>query len=176
MSPTDPKEIELIIKSLSSNRSTGQASIPTSILKMFKKDLKTPLSNLVNLSFEYGAFPEILKIPSITPIYRKDDPLSWYNYRQIYVLSNVSKIMEKRLFFFPENNSYLYEFKFGFRNKTSTNNALIYITEKIREALDQGLLASGVNIDLQKHLTQRIIQSYLRNSTTTVIQKSQITG
>ena len=143
---------------------------------MFKKDLKTPLSNLVNLSFEYGAFPEILKIPSITPIYRKDDPLSWYNYRQISVLSNVSKIMEKRLFFCPENNSYLYEFKFGFRNKTSTNNALIYITEKIREALDQGLLASGVNIDLQKHLTQRIIQSYLRNSTTTVLEKSQITG
>ena len=143
---------------------------------MFKKDLKTPLSNLVNLSFEYGAFPEILKIPSITPIYRKDDALSWYNYRQISVLSNVSKIMEKCLFFFPENNSYLYEFKFGFRNKTSTNNALIYITEKIREALDQGLLASGVNIDLQKHLTQRIIQSYLRNSTTTVLEKSQITG
>ena len=135
---------------------------------MFKKDLKTPLSNLVNLSFEYGAFPEILKIPSVTLIYRKDDPLSWDNYRPISVLSNISKIMEKRLFFFPENNNSLYEFKFGFRNKTSTNNALIHITEKIREALDQGLLASGVNIDLQKYLTQRIIESYLRNSTTTV--------
>ena len=161
---------------LSSNRSTGQASIPKSILKMFKKDLKTPLSNLVNLSFEYGAFPEILKIPSVTPIYRKDDPLSWDNYRPISVLSNISKIMEKRLFFFPENNNYLYEFKFGFRNKASTNNALNHITEKIREALDQGLLASGVNIDPQKYLTQRIIESYLRNSTTTVKEKSQMTG
>ena len=54
-SPTDPEEIELIIKSLSSNKRAGLTSIPISILKMFMKKLKTPLSNLVNLSFECGA-------------------------------------------------------------------------------------------------------------------------
>ena len=70
-SPTDPEEIELLIKSLSSNKTTGPASIPTNILKMFKKELKTPLSNLLNLSFECGAFPEILKATSVTPIFKK---------------------------------------------------------------------------------------------------------
>ena len=72
--PTDPEEIELLIKSLSSNKSTGPARIPTNMLKMFKEELKTPLSNLINLSFECGAFPEILKTISVTPIYKKDDP------------------------------------------------------------------------------------------------------
>ena len=38
----------------------------------------------------------------------------------------------------------------AFGNKTSTKHALIHITEKIKEALDQGLLACGVYIDLQK--------------------------
>ena len=33
---------------------------------------------------------------------------------------------------------------------TSTNHALIHITEKIRETLDKGMLACGVFIDLQK--------------------------
>ena len=40
LSPTDPKEIELIIKSLSSNKIAAPESIPTSILKMFNKQLK----------------------------------------------------------------------------------------------------------------------------------------
>ena len=71
---------------------------------MFKKELKTPLSNLLNLSFECGAFPEILKTASVTPTCKKDDTLSCNIYRQISVLSNISKFIEKivhkRLFFF----------------------------------------------------------------------------
>ena len=118
LSHTDTEEIELIIKSLSSKKRTVAASIPTIILKMFKKELKTPLSNLVNLSFECGAFPEILKTPSVTPIYKKDDSLSCNNYRSISVLSSISKIIEKivhkSLFSFLERNNYLYELKFGF--------------------------------------------------------------
>ena len=68
LSPTDPEEIELLIKSLNSNKTTGPASIATNILKMFKKELKIPLSKLLSLSFECGAFPEILKTNSVTPI------------------------------------------------------------------------------------------------------------
>ena len=43
---------------------------------MFKKELKTPLSNLASLSFECGAFlPEILKLLALFYTYlQKDDP------------------------------------------------------------------------------------------------------
>ena len=74
LSPTDKEEIEQLIKSLSSTKTTGPASIPRNILKMFENKLKTPLSNLVNLYSECGAFPKIPKTPSVTPIYKKDDP------------------------------------------------------------------------------------------------------
>ena len=40
--------------------------------------------------------------------------------------------------------------EFGFRAKHSTTHALIYITEKIRSALDDGKVACGIFIDLQK--------------------------
>ena len=40
--------------------------------------------------------------------------------------------------------------QFGFRQKHSTNHALIDITESIRKALDNGKFACGVFIDLQK--------------------------
>ena len=41
-------------------------------------------------------------------------------------------------------------YNLAFEIKPLQNHALIHITEKIREALDQGLLACGVYIDLQK--------------------------
>ena len=44
----------------------------------------------------------------------------------------------------------IYNRQFGFRNNHSTTHALIDITEKIRSALDKGIFACGVYIDLQK--------------------------
>ena len=46
---------------------------------------------------------------------------------------------------------YIYELQYGFRPKHSTTHALINITERIREALDNKKLpVSGVFVDLQK--------------------------
>ena len=68
--------------------------------------------------------------------------------------SNISQITEKlvnqRLFLFPEQNNILYNSRYGFRNKHSTNLTLLHITEKIRKALDSKHYAFDVNIDLQK--------------------------
>ena len=44
----------------------------------------------------------------------------------------------------------IYNRQFGFRNNHSTTHVLIDITEKIRSALDKGIFACGVFIDLQK--------------------------
>ena len=44
----------------------------------------------------------------------------------------------------------LYNYQFGFRNNNSTTHALIDITKKIRSALDKGIFACGIYIDLQK--------------------------
>ena len=44
----------------------------------------------------------------------------------------------------------IYDLQFGFRNKHSTNHALLSLTEDIRNALDNNYFAIGVFIDLQK--------------------------
>ena len=46
----------------------------------------------------------------------------------------------------------LCELQFGFRENHSTSHALISITEKIREALDNGQFACGIFIDSKKSL------------------------
>ena len=49
-----------------------------------------------------------------------------------------------------EAKNILHVKQFGFRKKSLTVYSLIYLTEKIHDALDKGDLACGVFIDLQK--------------------------
>ena len=58
--------------------------------------------------------------------------------------------MHIRLTNFLRKNKVLFSYQLGFRNKYSTNNALINLTEMIRNALDNDNFACGVFIDLQK--------------------------
>ena len=57
--------------------------------------------------------------------------------------------MYKRLYTFLSNIA-SYNLQFGFRQQYSTSHALINITENIGKALDDGNIACGVFVDLQK--------------------------
>ena len=49
-----------------------------------------------------------------------------------------------------EENDILYHKQFGFRKGNSTINALIQITERIKESIDKGKFGCGIFIDLRK--------------------------
>ena len=154
MMPTSPAEIEDIITKLDTNKKTGPNSLPQQILKSIKKSISTPLSNLFNMSFSEGQCPNFLKISSVIPIYKKDSKLIVTNYRPISLLSNINKILEKlmfnRLYSFLESNKCIYDLQFGFRQKHSTNHALLSMTQQIKDTIDAGNIAVGVFVDFQK--------------------------
>ena len=50
---------------------------------------------------------------------------------------------------FNRNNS-IYPFQFGFRQKYSTTHAPISLTKDIRKNIDEGNIACGLFVDLQK--------------------------
>ena len=76
------------------------------------------------------------------------------NYRPIALLSIFDKIIENRmhkiLYNFMEEYNILYHKQFGFRKGNSAINALIQITEKIKESIDEGKFGCGIFIDLCK--------------------------
>ncbi|XP_057290925.1 uncharacterized protein LOC130613625 [Hydractinia symbiolongicarpus] len=116
--------------------------------------LDFPIAKLINLSFSTGIYPSSLKIAKVIPVYKKGSNVELCNYRPISLLSNIDKIFEKLIFnrlynFFSMNNT-IFPDQFGFRKKFSTSHALLNITQKIMEAIDNGLLVCGVFIDLQK--------------------------
>ena len=152
--PTTEGGVESQLKTLKNNKATGPYSIPTKLLKLFPKLISRPLSMLINLSFSVGKFPTILKLGQILPFHKRDDKSNCNNYRPISLISNLSKIIEKivysRLYLFLEQEELLYSRQFGFRNNHSTTDALIDITEKIREVCDNKVYSCSVFLDLQK--------------------------
>ena len=113
-----------------------------------------PFSEIVNKSFSTGVFPHKLKLAKVVPIHKKGSFDNPTNYRQISLLSVFSKVIEKlmhqRLYKFLELCDVLYSLQFGFREKHSTNHALISMTEAIKTTINDKRFGCGVFIDLKK--------------------------
>ena len=90
----------------------------------------------------------------MTPVVKKGDKLEVNNYKPISLIPNISKIIEKlihrRLNSFLEQNNNFYPSQCGFRDRHSTSDTLIEITDKIMKACDQSLFACGVYLNLKK--------------------------
>ena len=154
LSPVGPGEVDKIIDELNVKKSTGPFGIPVFLLKKIKAFFSYWLSELVNLSFETGIFPDVLKIAKVNPLHKKESKIDHHNYRPISLLSVISKIFEKliykRIYFYLDQKRLIYSKQFGFRANYSTNHAIISLTEHIRELLDKGEYVCGVFVDLEK--------------------------
>ena len=132
----------------------------------YENCLKTTfLTNLlIYLIFhlQQASVPTLLKTAKVIPIHKKESKLDFTNYHPISLLSNLDKILEKlmhnRLYKFLNDYNIIYLLQFGFKQKYSISFALIHLTEKIREALDQGKYSCGIFVDLKKTLILLIIR------------------
>ena len=135
-------------------KSLGPNSIPVYILNISNHFFSDKLTDIINLSFRTGIFPDLCKLAKVIPNLKIDNPLLCENYRPISLLHIFSKIFEevfyKRMYDFIDKNQLIFERQFGFRAKHSTNHTLISTTESINSQIDKGNYVAGVFIDLQK--------------------------
>ena len=154
ITPSVSSDIHDIISLLDSGKSLGPNSIPIKILKSLSSVVSSPLSQIINESFQTGIFPDKMKVAKVIPLFKKGCPLTASNYRPISLLSVFSKVTEKimykRLYSFLENHEVLYNLQFGFRGSYSINHALVSLTEAIKNSLDNRKYGCGIFIDLQK--------------------------
>ena len=79
-----------IIDKINIKKVSGFDNIPAKVIKQCKPIVSNQLTSLINLSIDTGVFPDSLKKAQVTPLHKKNDPLSKTNYRPV-----VSKIFEK---------------------------------------------------------------------------------
>ena len=152
--PSVPSEISDIISYLKFGKSLGPNSIPMKILKILSPLISPLLSQIINESFQTGIFPDKMKLAKVIPLFKKGYVLTASTYRPISLLPIFSKIIEKvmyeRLYKFLEKYKILYSSQFGFRANYSINDALVSLTEAIKNSLDNRKFGCGSFLDFQK--------------------------
>ena len=95
-----------------------------------------------------------MKLAKVTPLFKTDDPMIFSNYRPVSVLPAFSKILERlmynRLLSFFNKSSLLHPYQFGFRNNHSPELALLYLVDKISNALDNEECVLGLFLHFSK--------------------------
>ncbi len=99
-----------------------------------------------------GVFPDLLNIARVTPIYKKDDETNFSNYQPISLLPAISKYFQKVIFsqtydFFHKEKLF-YESQYYFRNKHSTELAVLEIVDRLITEMDNGETPINIYLDL----------------------------
>ena len=96
------------------------------------------LQQLFNQAVTTREFPSNLKNADVTPVFKKNNPLSKENYRPVSVLPIISKVFEK----FMQNQinlhvkSLLLSYLCGYRQGFNIHHVLISLIERWRKSLD----------------------------------------
>ena len=147
-------EILKILNSLDKKKATGPDGISNTLLKETATSIAKPLTNLANKSFETGKFPNCWKKANISPIYKKNNKEHKENYRPVSLLDNLGKILErivfKRLYEYCKSNNLLTWRNSGFKELDSTINQLVFISNQIYKALEEGHDVCIVYLDVSK--------------------------
>ena len=123
-------------------------------MKKIIHSIAYPISNIFNQSLETGIFPDKLKIAKIIPVYKKDNPHFFENYRPISILPALSKVLEKcvynRLYSYLCINNIITNSQYGFRPNHSTMHALINLQDKAISFIKNNTFGIGIFLDLSK--------------------------
>ena len=132
------------------------------------------------MSVQKGVFPSKLKEAKVIPVYKCDDETEPGNYRPISLISVVNRIFEKlmyrRLKSFLDKNDVLFKAQYGFREKHSTQHAILDTVNIIQNNINLKLFTCGIFIDLKRPLTPSITLFCCKNLITMALGASLMTG
>ena len=147
-------EVLSLLKNVNVSKACGHDGIGNKVIKMCAEGLYESFTNLINLMFLSGQFPQSWKLANVIPLFKKGNRQFKVNYRPISLLPSLSKIAERvvftRLYSFLADFGFFYSLQSGFRPGHSTINQLTYLVHKIHQALDDGKEVRVVFLDVSK--------------------------
>ena len=148
------KNVAKLFDKLKNNVATGIDTLNAKIIKDSKSSILQYLTELINLSFETGVFPDSMKIAIISPIFKEGDPDDITNYRPISVLPILSKLFERaaanQIVDFLEKNNIISNRQHAYRKSHSTETCLFELLNNIYKNLDEKLYVAVAKLDLSK--------------------------
>ena len=140
------------LQSLNANKSSPD--LPFYLLKIASLQLAKPITYIINKSINTGVVHDLFKIACVTPIFKNGDTTIPGNYRPIAILPALNKILERivydQLIKFLNKHNIIFNYQFGFRKKHSTEQAVLELTENLKQSIDQKELTCGIFLDFTK--------------------------
>ena len=93
----DLKDIEDAIKDIPTNASPGPDKLPAIVLKECAKQLSPAIRKIWRKSLDTADIPDILKLQTIIPLYKKGNKTLPENYRPVSLTSHLTKLFERIL-------------------------------------------------------------------------------
>ena len=153
--PVSGSEINKILSSIDSKKSTGADNKPAKIIKSCRSPISGVLANLINTTFQHDKFPASIIGAQVVPIHKTNDPLNKESYRPVSVLPIFSKAYERVMHNQLSDyfNDIFNPFLAAFRKEFGCQSTLLRLLENWRKALDNHKSAAAVLMDLSKPLT-----------------------
>ena len=133
-------DIERIIDRFKWSHSSGPDKISSQLIKELKYELINPFTTLVNRCLLEGYFPACFKTGKVVPVLKKGSRKNPLNYRPITITSVVGKVVEcaanEQLC--RATDRHLPSTLFGFRKNMGTADALVSLTDDIKQRRANG--------------------------------------
>lgn len=148
------ENVETIINKIKNKNCAGVDNLSQKIIKSIKPVILDSLTYLINISLEKGIFPDPFKLALIIPLHKKGERNNIDNYRQISLLSEVSKILERIVYDiindFNDKYNILTLSQHGFRKNKSVETASTNLLTHVYNELDKGNYVISIMFDLAK--------------------------
>ncbi|KAF2360900.1 Reverse transcriptase domain [Trinorchestia longiramus] len=152
--PVSLQEIRIILYSLKNTKAVGHDNISLQYIKDSFNFTAPLLHLIINTSIATNKFPDQWKHSIIKPLHKAGDMNTASNYRPISLLLVLSKILEKvisnQLSTHLDKSNLLHPNQYAYRKQTSTQDALLNITEKIYSDIDTKNVTPLLLLDLSK--------------------------
>ena len=90
-------DIELACKELNPSSAAGADGVPSSLLKICRKELRKPLFIIWQASLQHGIIPADLLLVLVSPVYKGGSRGAPKNYRPVALTSHLIKVFERVL-------------------------------------------------------------------------------
>jgi len=140
------------LKSLKTNKATGNDAILANVLKLAAKELATPPTKLYNSCISSGKWPSEWKRGEWIAVFKKDNPLHKENYRPVTVLFAVDKVFEQ-----PSSKQITSQFESlladcitAYRKSHSCETTLVSLVQQWKIARDGHQCVAILSTDMSK--------------------------